>query len=142
MSAPALLPLPCPFCGVEEVTMMHDARVLFWVECFHCNGRTNEHMPTEAEAVAAWNRRAEPSAWQDIALAPKDGSKQLVGHDSADWRHLAEWRRPKNTEAGCEDDCCCEKWIVDDDNEDGFVFWVEPTHYLPLPVLPAAPKVS
>lgn len=52
----------CPFCGGEaetcHVTQLWEPRNSYWVKCKNC--RINGvHHTTEAEAIAAWNARAE-----------------------------------------------------------------------------------
>ena len=52
---------PCPFCGEEAMIItaesMHDGR-LFGIMCSVCHSRGDVY-DTEAEAVEAWNSRAE-----------------------------------------------------------------------------------
>ena len=58
--------LPCPFCGGEDLEIDHaptyDVRHpdVYEVHCVECGGRGGEGW-TEAEAIAAWNTRAEMS---------------------------------------------------------------------------------
>ena len=53
---------PCPFCGGEatmkHVTELWEPKDSYWAacKCCHMSGR---HYRTEAEAIAAWNSRAE-----------------------------------------------------------------------------------
>ena len=53
--------LPCPFCGGEAETLtaesMHGG-YLFGIMCNDCRSRGDVY-DTEAEAIAAWNSRAE-----------------------------------------------------------------------------------
>lgn len=49
--------LPCPHCGGEPQELQHDCQ--FWIQCKKCygvDGQTCVHT-SEAEAVAAWNKR-------------------------------------------------------------------------------------
>lgn len=51
--------LPCPFCGGDDVRIavcMHDS--WYYGECESCGGRTDFY-DSQAEAIAAWNTRAE-----------------------------------------------------------------------------------
>lgn len=73
--------LPCPFCGGEcaEVELVNEEYQWKRVLCWDCDA-TSRPRPTEAEAIAAWNRRAasllhlpaETGAWTleqiDVAL--------------------------------------------------------------------------
>lgn len=51
---------PCPFCGGEaNIYQMHFCGTTYTCECSDC-GIETKPMDTEAEAIEAWNRRAEP----------------------------------------------------------------------------------
>ena len=60
---------PCPFCGgkarLEAIDFDDDyptnlSEAIWWVMCTKCGAHTDEYStPTEAEAIAAWNTRAE-----------------------------------------------------------------------------------
>lgn len=57
-----LKPLPCPFCGSPAVCCWdasYSIKTQYWARCTNCcsKGAIRE---SEEEAVAAWNRRAEP----------------------------------------------------------------------------------
>jgi len=56
---------PCPFCG-GEADHIEGSRI---VECVTCHGGFYEG--SEAEAIAAWNRRAEPASGHTI-VGPAD----------------------------------------------------------------------
>lgn len=51
-------PLACPFCGDSCAPECVSCR-LHYVHCRRC-GATTKTFDTKAEAIAAWNRRAEP----------------------------------------------------------------------------------
>ena len=67
----------CPFCGGDKVSVQHGTTstrgqyLMVW--CVSCQAAGGEHL-VEAEAIAAWNRRAlqavgpEPVAWIDDAM--------------------------------------------------------------------------
>lgn len=51
---------PCPFCGGEaNVKMWCEPDTPYLVMCESCKASVNDYA-TEAEAIEAWNRRAEP----------------------------------------------------------------------------------
>jgi len=60
---------PCPFCGKEPVSWFGDVgsdSSLYRYEIYCCNNdcevECRVSKPTEAEAIAAWNRRAKPES--------------------------------------------------------------------------------
>lgn len=61
--------LPCPFCGGEAKSFLENScdccggrvGVAF---CLHC-GAEHGHHPTEADAIAAWNRRGQQEQSND-----------------------------------------------------------------------------
>lgn len=59
--------LPCPFCGGEAEILTAESMYggnLYGVLCDCCAGRTDV-FDTEAEAIAAWNSRAERTCFAD-----------------------------------------------------------------------------
>lgn len=48
----------CPFCG-GEARKQGNNRNVFWVECSECMNGLTVPRQTEAEAIDAWNTRAE-----------------------------------------------------------------------------------
>lgn len=123
---------PCPFCGGEAfagTTLDHVCYVMCRSEtCWSMVG----YLPTEAEAIEAWNRRAlspagtasemEPVGWQPIETAPKDGTQVQVfcptyfqGKGGITW---AVWLNGG--------------WL------DAQVRRCDPTHWMPLPTPPKA----
>ena len=66
--------IPCPFCGGEarKSGERFENTILSWVYCLSC-GAAGGYQHTEAEAIEAWNTRAERtcenvSKWKDERL--------------------------------------------------------------------------
>ncbi|WP_236234663.1 Lar family restriction alleviation protein [Pseudomonas tohonis] len=71
MNEPNLL--PCPHCGGEPQELQHDCQ--FWIQCTKCHGASAQTCvhTSEAEAVAAWNKRfacvtGSPESWSDAQV--------------------------------------------------------------------------
>lgn len=47
---------PCPFCGGEKIKAVH-GKWMWWCKCGEC-GAESAIRNTKAEAIEAWNRRA------------------------------------------------------------------------------------
>lgn len=65
--------LLCPHCGGEPQELQHDCQ--FWIQCTKCHGsdaQTSVHT-SQADAVAAWNKRCtcvagSPESWSDAQV--------------------------------------------------------------------------
>lgn len=77
----------------------------------------------EAALSALEATGATVGVWQDIATAPRDGTRIIAAVNSAVC--IAAW------EGGI-----AEAWVITDSDGDGIV--VHPTHWLPLPAAPLA----
>lgn len=93
--------LPCPHCGGEPQELQHDCQ--FWIQCKKCygvDGQTCVHT-SEADAVAAWNKRSvcvagSPENWSDgqvieflaVALRHVNVSGNLTPQDIRDGFHF------------------------------------------------------
>ena len=67
---------PCPFCGGNGILQAIDFYPdysdppIWWVACETCGAHTDEYEgDTEAEAIAAWNTRAERTCHQNYFRA-------------------------------------------------------------------------
>ena len=57
-----LKPLPCPFCGGEPELHNNSSETLYGVYCPACGAQTaHEGFTAGDDAIAAWNRRAQPA---------------------------------------------------------------------------------
>lgn len=83
--------LPCPFCGVEPCMyddVNHSKACYISCQTEGCIGEMTWH-ENDAEAIAAWNRRA-----SQAAPAPSDGLREAMEPfaKAADIRLCGEWR--------------------------------------------------
>lgn len=72
---PAAALEPCPFCGASVDMNYHKPTESFYVACSECSAHTCDHGAEEAEAAAAWNRRAPkasavPEGWKLVPMEP------------------------------------------------------------------------
>ena len=100
----------CPFCGCKAIlcsTGNHFATEKFFVSCGVCGVETPRIARTRKEAVAAWNRRAQPSEKPLTLdeLRQMDGEPVWVMHQDGSG---ARWGIVQDTEYGL----CA---VVDDD---------------------------
>lgn len=71
---------PCPFCGEEgHITMSSDG---YGVECWNrrCTDMQMEQLPSEAEAVRAWNTRVERTCHDVYPMATYCFACSECGH--------------------------------------------------------------
>ena len=75
----------CPFCGGEaesDFGFDHTNKTYFYVNCLQCGAETN-HFKTKAEAITAWNTRAD--SWIPVSeRLPKD-EEQVIATDGKVW---------------------------------------------------------
>lgn len=53
---------PCPFCGGEARAKFHQIEETWSISCYACAAVMPYVGLSEAEAIAAWNTRAQPEA--------------------------------------------------------------------------------
>lgn len=127
---------PCRFCESSERLEVvkasgHNVNYERW--CGHCNdcGARGPRECSREEAIAAWNRRAQPAAneWQDIATAPKDGTWFLA------WGPRFHTGENEDLARICRWSPITENWkSVSGSASPGN----QPTHWMPLPSAPKA----
>lgn len=135
--------LPCPFCGHEAVTY-RDSDGDWEAFCNNdlelCSGNVASRFPTEAQAIAAWNRRIPPPSegggegWRTIDSAPKDGTPVLVPYPI--------FKRGNNTDVPDEYEVMIVYWKGVGWDRGWWMLHEEPTHWQPLPSPPAPASPS
>lgn len=81
-------PLPCPFCGSDDVIVDDSEPLMVSVDCQACEVRTNCHGDAR-EALAVWNRR-QPRKTQEgtIELPPMMAGHVIDGKETYCKRHM------------------------------------------------------
>ena len=126
MSAPTIPELlPCPFCNGEACINSEPNRVWRRVQCTGCETEQADSHSLE-EAVALWNTRAALAApaspWLPIESLPAEGEFLFYLPGERRKIQAAQVRPNVTTIGGC------------------FAFdLTKPTHYMPMPPLPAGP---
>jgi hypothetical protein len=59
---------PCPFCG-GKARLIHNPSIGYWYSCDNYCINTNGYWPTEADALAWWNRRTLPVVPDEVKKA-------------------------------------------------------------------------
>ena len=84
-------PQPCPFCGNSAIVIERDGGSAYRVKCrniMEC-GAMSEWFDSEAEALAAWNRRTTSRADKVIRTVP--GHDDLSKEDQEQISEFIEW---------------------------------------------------
>ena len=120
---------PCPFCGCNAAIVASKDLTgyqWFWAKCSHIiDPHQGPRHDTEAEAIAAWNTRAD--GWQPIETAPKDALGVLLW-----WPHW--WALPHPgyyKDNQWHSDKAIVPWYEGNKNKDP-----GPTHWMHLPSPP------
>ena len=93
---------------------------------------------TQAEAIAAWNRRAPPCPWQPMETAPKDGRKVDLWYPVAGLSRIVDcwW-------SGDDDPQMPNVWLnMTEEGENGTYPNATPTHWMPRPLAPQAARAA
>lgn len=113
--------MKCPDCGLCTIP--------------YPNGTVRRHGPLPAKRIDAENEVERlrsavtrltadlQNQWRDISTAPKDGTEILALYDD-DFRQVVTW------------DAMMDGWLVCEN------FYIEPTHWMPLPPAPARPEAK
>lgn len=109
---------PCPFCGGEDLEIDHaptyDVRHpdVYEVHCVECGGRGGEGW-TEAEAIAAWNTRAEMGYEDTLILLDELGLSERTCHIVPAMRKYTLSDGTEAYEDGCSE---CGEYVSESDN--------------------------
>lgn len=151
--------LSCPFCGGDQISTGHirDGRSCGCSTCGASIRAYNGPTSAEGRVRAAWNRRSRsvdastpsPDGWRDIASAPKDGTPILaIGPVPVDgdvevretyWHFYGEGSIAKAAFDRGEGSSGNWRWAEPAHN------WAQewkPTHWMPLPPLPAEGRAA
>lgn len=78
---------PCPFCGGEDAMMGGTFRD-DWMTCLDCNA-AGPYCATEAEAITAWNTRAEALEAGVVAKLVEAGEKFMLNVEHGEFLSLS-----------------------------------------------------
>lgn len=78
--------LPCPFCGGTP-KILNDPGLAMYIRCMSCGIDNNRQLQTEAQAVAAWNRRS-PAALNERG----EGATTVKTYEGPLKRAHEEWK--------------------------------------------------
>ena len=92
---PELKPLPCPYCGTEEIEVW-DGPANF-MECQYCH-MTGPHAPSESSAIGLWNSLPSALTW---TTDPPKVAGWYWHHMPPAFGTVVEYFDPEISEAGC-----------------------------------------
>lgn len=105
----------CPFCGGEAETLtaesMHGG-YLFGVMCSDCRSRGDVYT-TEAEAIAAWNSRADYHGYEQAAIEAWESIKAWNSRAERTCAMIPSFTKPATLD-DCQEFCCsaCGEYMV------------------------------
>ncbi len=108
--------LPCPFCGNPGEILAAVGE--WWGHCHVCSA-SSSLWNSQAEAIAAWNRRSAPGWIACSERMPEDGQQTLIAYGTGPGSPFVSEDQYQNAK---------DRWGV---------FGDCPTHWMPLPTPPA-----
>jgi Lar family restriction alleviation protein len=126
--------LPCPFCGGEVEILTAESMnggYLFGIMCNDCRSRGDVY-DTEAEAIAAWNSRAERTFIAALGYKPIDDGENIIREEIVRCRDCEHAEESESGSLHCIG-YLVEKWDYYNDEPsygrqvepDGFCAWAE-----------------
>ena len=108
--------LQCPFCGGEAETLtaesMHGG-YLYGIMCSDCRSRGDVYN-TEAEAIAAWNSRADYHGYEQAAIEAWESIKAWNSRAERTCNLHGEWKRISQTQEVRHLYCDCGEHLGSD----------------------------